>query len=111
MEIREIKEKLSIGEVLAYYGYEPTKTGLLKCRWHEETDPKKKRKKTLQVYYDSNRFQCFKEGCVGNGDVIDFIQHEEKCDKPGLCNRIVKWGAQSFNIGEDSLQPRPPFCG
>ena len=103
MEIREIKEKLSIGEVLAHYGYEPTKTGLLKCPWHEETDPKKKRKKTLQVYYDSNRFQCFKEGCVGNGDVIDFIQHEEKCDK----HKAILKAKEILGVPMSPLAPMP----
>ena len=81
MEIKEIKARLGISELIAYYGYRPTKTGLLKCPFH--TAEKKCRKKQLQIFTDSNRFQCFQEGCVAskNGDVLDFIQHEEKCNK------------------------------
>jgi len=80
MEIREIKERLTIMAVLQHYGLEVNQSNCLKCPFHEAKPGS--RKKTLQVYTDTNRYQCFHQGCTaGNGDVIDFIQNMEKCSK------------------------------
>jgi len=75
MEILDIKKQLTIEQVLNYYGLQPTSSGMLKCPFHES----KSSKKTLQIYYDTNRYQCFHKECeAGNGDVIDFIRYKEK---------------------------------
>ena len=80
MEIKEIKEGLSIMEVLNYYHLKPTAKGALSCPFH--TPKPGSRKKTMQIYLDTNRYQCFHKDCkAGNGDVIDFIQHKEGCTK------------------------------
>lgn len=80
MEIKEIKEKLTIIVVLAHYNLSPTATGSLLCPFHESKSGT--RKKTLQIYTDTNRYQCFHKDCsAGNGDVIDFIEHQEKCNQ------------------------------
>ncbi len=80
MEIKEIKEGLSIMEVLNYYYLKPTAKGALTCPFHEAKPGS--RKKTMQIYLDTNRYQCFHKDCkAGNGDVIDFIQHKEGCTK------------------------------
>ncbi|MBL6447638.1 hypothetical protein JMN32_15070 [Fulvivirga sp. 29W222] len=76
MEIKEIKAQLSITTVLQHYNLQPTGKGALQCPFHE-TKPGS-RKKTLQVYTDTNRYQCFHKDCsAGNGDVIDFIMYME----------------------------------
>ena len=80
MEIKEIKERLNIMEVLNYYHLKPTAKGALTCPFHEAKP--NSRKKTMQIYLDTNRYQCFHKDCkAGNGDVIDFIQHKEGCTK------------------------------
>ncbi len=77
MEIGEIKARLTIGTVLSHYNLTPTASGALKCPFHESKPGN--RKKTLQIYYDTNRYQCFHKDCTaGNGDVIDFIEKMEK---------------------------------
>lgn len=80
MEIKEIKERLTITEVVSHYNLKPTASGGLRCPFHEQKPGS--RKKTLQIYTDTNRYQCFHPSCkAGNGDVIDFIEKMEKCGK------------------------------
>ncbi len=80
MEIKEIKERLTITEVVNHYNLKPTASGGLQCPFHENKPGS--RKKTLQVYTDTNRYQCFHPNCdAGNGDVIDFIEKMERCGK------------------------------
>lgn len=78
MEIPEIKSRLTIKAVLDHYSYKPTKSGSMACPFHSPKPGTKK--KTFQVYTDTNRYQCFHKDCTaGNGDVIDFIEHQESC--------------------------------
>lgn len=85
MEIKEIKERLGIDELVRHYGYKPTVKDLLICPFcGDVTKPRKK--KTFQIYKDTNRFNCFHPKCVtefgrGDGDVFDFIERQEKTTK------------------------------
>ncbi len=74
MEIKDIKQRLSIKTVLKHYGLEANRNNMLKCPpFHEETEP------SLKIYPQTNTFNCF--GCKANGDTIEFIQLKEKCSK------------------------------
>lgn len=78
MEIAEIKEKLSLADVLDHYGLKPDKHGKLNCPFHEDKTP------SFQVYWKTHTCYCFSSNCSTNGksmDVIDFIMHKEKTDK------------------------------
>jgi DNA primase len=79
MEIREIKERLSIETVLNHYGLHPDRHHLLKCPFHDDKDP------SLKIYPETNTFNCF--GCGAAGDVIEFI---ERYDKRGKHEAIIK---------------------
>ena len=73
MEIQDIKQNLSILEVLAHYGIHPDKNNLIRCPFHEDKTP------SMQIYPNTNTYNCF--GCGKTGDVIQFIQDYEKTDK------------------------------
>ncbi|MBE7169522.1 MAG: toprim domain-containing protein [Williamsia sp.] len=76
MEIREIKERLSILTVLAYYNLKADSHGRLCCPFHDDKTP------SMQVYPDTNTFCCFSANCnAGTGDQIQFIELMEKCGK------------------------------
>jgi DNA primase len=76
MEIPEIKAQLSIGTVLAHYGLKPDKHDRLHCPFHPDKTP------SLQIYPKTNTYCCFSSNCTaGTGDVIQFIQLMEKCNK------------------------------
>jgi DNA primase len=78
MEIAEIKERLTLAEVLKHYGLKPDKSLRLHCPFHEDKTP------SLQVYYKTHTAYCFSSNCKTHGkslDVIDFIMHKEGFDK------------------------------
>lgn len=76
MELKEIKDSLSIGAVLDHYGLKPDKQGRLHCPFHPDKTP------SLQIYPKTNTYCCFSSNCTaGTGDQIQFIQLMEKCSK------------------------------
>ncbi|WP_438712362.1 CHC2 zinc finger domain-containing protein [Aquimarina muelleri] len=78
MEITQIKQHLSITEVLQYYGVELIKNKQCLCPFHDDKIP------SMQVYADSNTVYCFSGNCNKSGkaiDVIDFIMHKESITK------------------------------
>jgi len=101
MTIPEIKTRLPILEVLSHYSLKPTPVNgkpnahSLHCPFSgHPVKPGKRKKKTFQVYSDTNQYHCFQEGCPGpngagspnragsnHGDVIDFIEQMEGCSK------------------------------
>jgi len=78
MEITEIKQQLTLAQVLQHYGLKPDKNLRLNCPFHEDKTP------SLQVYYKTHTCYCFSSNCKTHGkslDVIDFILHKENCSK------------------------------
>lgn len=78
MTIEEIKQKLTIANVLHYYGLKTDKQSRLNCPFHEDKTP------SMQVYYKTQTAYCFSSNCKTHGksmDVIDFILHKENCTK------------------------------
>ncbi len=78
MEIQQIKEKLTILEVLNHYGLKPNRNKMLCCPFHPDKNP------SMQVYPETNTVHCFSGNCKHTGkaiDQIDFIMHKESCSK------------------------------
>lgn len=78
MEITEIKQSLTLSQVLQHYGLKPDKHARLLCPFHEDKNP------SLQVYYKTQTAYCFSGNCKTHGkamDVIDFVMHKENCTK------------------------------
>jgi len=79
MEIPDIKQNLSILEVVKHYDLQPNKNNLLCCPFHEDDKP------SLQLYPKTNTWHCF--GCGKGTDQIDFIQLKENCSKHEAINK------------------------
>lgn len=76
MEIREIKQRLSILTVLNYYGLKPDKNQRLCCPFHDDKTP------SFQVYPKTGTWTCFSSNCnAGSGDQVDFIMKKEGITK------------------------------
>jgi len=76
MEIKDIKSKLSLSDVLAHYHIKPDGNQRLCCPWHDDKTP------SLQIYPKTNTWTCFSSNCnAGSGDAIDFIMKYEKISK------------------------------
>jgi DNA primase (bacterial type) len=79
MEIKEIKERLTILEVLQHYNLQVDKNNMLCCPFHDDKTP------SLQIYPQTNTFCCFSSNCkAGTGDVIEFIRLMETRLRPGF---------------------------
>ncbi len=84
MEISEIKERLTMSNVLHYYGLKTDKQLRLNCPFHEDKTP------SMQVYYKTQTAYCFSSNCKTNGksmDVIDFIMYKENSTKAQAINK------------------------
>lgn len=74
MEIQDIKQQLTLAQVLKYYNLKPDKNLRLNCPFHDDKTP------SFQVYYKTHTGFCFSSNCKTNGkslDVIDFIMYKE----------------------------------
>lgn len=98
MEIADIKNKLTISEVIKYYGLKADKQARLKCPFHEDKTP------SLQLYYKTQTAFCFSTNCTTHGkaiDVIDFILYYEKCTK----HEAIKKAEQIINPTAETIKP------
>lgn len=78
MEISTIKEKLTLSEVIKYYGYKADKQNRINCPFHDDKTP------SMQLYWKTHTAFCFSSNCKLHGkaiDVIDFVLHKESCTK------------------------------
>ncbi len=86
MEIKAIKERLSLAEVLQHYHLQP-KNNMLHCFYHEDKTA------SLQVNLEKNFYKC--HSCGKTGDVIQFIEDIAKLTKHEAIKK-----AQSLIISE-----------
>jgi DNA primase len=76
MDLKDIKQQLSINQVLSHYNLKPDKNSRLLCPFHNDKTP------SLQIYPTTNTYCCFSSNCkAGTGDTIQFIQLKENCSK------------------------------
>jgi DNA primase len=73
MEISEIKQNLSLTQVLENYSLQPNKNNMLRCPFHEDKTA------SLQISTAQNKYKC--HACDKKGDVIQFVQDYEKLTK------------------------------
>lgn len=73
MEIKQIKQKLSISKVLHHYDIEIDKNKQINCPFHNDKHP------SMKIYHETNTYHCF--GCGKTGDQIQFIQDKENLTK------------------------------
>ncbi|TWP31595.1 hypothetical protein ETU08_00530, partial [Apibacter muscae] len=87
MSIPEIKQKLSIQEVLENYQI-PEKNQMCRCPFHEDQTP------SMQIFNDSNTVRCYSGNCPQSNkviDVIDFIMYYEKLTKAQAIAKASQW--------------------
>lgn len=93
MEIKAIKERLTLAEVLQHYNLQP-KNNMLKCFMHEDKTA------SLQVNLAKNFYKC--HSCGKTGDQIQFIEDFEKLSKHEAIKK-----AQSLMSSETSIIVKP----
>jgi len=97
MELKEIKQQLTINQVLQLYGLKPDKNQRLVCPFHNDKNP------SLQIYPKTNTYCCFSSNCkAGTGDQIQFIELKENCNKHEALTK-----AASLINGNRTTQQQP----
>ena len=61
MEITDIKQQLTISQVLQYYGLKADKNWRLCCPFHDDKTP------SMQVYPNTQTAYCFSSNCKTHG--------------------------------------------
>ena len=69
MTTDEIKQSVSMREVVEQYGFHPNRAGFISCPFHKEKTA------SMKVYKDS--VYCF--GCGRSGDIFTFVQQMDGC--------------------------------
>jgi DNA primase len=87
MSIEEIKSRLTLSQLLQYYGLKPDKQNRLNCPFHQDKTP------SLQIYYKTHTAYCFSSNCKTHGkamDVIDFILNKESITKHEAIKKAIE---------------------
>lgn len=87
MDIKAIKNRLTLPMLMQHYGLKADKQSRLKCPFHDDKTP------SLQLYYKTQTAFCFSTNCTTHGkaiDVIDFILYYEKLSKHEAIKRAEK---------------------
>lgn len=69
MTSEEMKQTISMREVVEQYGIHIDRKGFCRCPFHNEKTG------SMKIYKDS--FHCF--GCGANGDIFSFVQRIDNC--------------------------------
>lgn len=102
MEIVEIKQRLTIANVLHYYGLKTDKQSRLNCPFHNDKTP------SFQVYYKTQTAYCFSSNCKTHGksmDVIDFVMHKENGTKAEAINKCKEILGHQKPNSKERYQP------
>ncbi|MGN0960580.1 MAG: CHC2 zinc finger domain-containing protein [Christensenellales bacterium] len=83
--LKEIKERVSMYDVLQEYGFSPTRSTIYKCMYHDDDKPSGSVK--------NDKFHCF--ACGVTKDIFDFVKDQEKCD----LNTAIKIIYDKFGLG------------
>lgn len=83
MTIAEIKNSIDILAVVRSYGVELRQRGGYltgRCPFHDDKEP------SFAVYPKTQTFKCY--GCGSGGDVVDFVEKMENCDKKTVLDTL-----------------------
>lgn len=88
----EIKSRVTPKQLFSHYGFQPDRSGFVKCPLHGE------RTASLKVYDDGRGWCC--HGCHKGGDVINFVREYFGLDFRDACMKINEDFRLVLPIGE-----------
>ena len=94
---QKVRERVSIGEVLALYGLQATRAGFLHCPFHSGD-----RSPSLKIYSEQNTWHCF--GCGKGGTVLDFVMEFERCSLLQAVKRLDRAFHLGFSDSKESYR-------
>lgn len=105
MDIQEIKSRLTLANLIGYYGYKATKNNRICCPFHEDKTP------SMQLYWKTQTAYCFSSNCKTHGkaiDVIDFIMYHENINKHEAIKKAIEILGGSDTSQIVTSNPTPP---
>lgn len=88
MTTDDIKQSVSMREVVERYGYHPNRAGFISCPFHSGD-----RTPSMKIY--SKDFHC--HACGANGDIFTFVQKMDNCDfKTAFYSLGGEYGKRDF---------------
>jgi DNA primase len=111
MDIQEIKSRLTLANLIQYYGYKATKNNRICCPFHEDKTP------SMQLYWKTQTAYCFSSNCKTHGkaiDVIDFILYKESSTKHEAIKKAIEilgGNDTSQIVTSNPTQPTKPMIG
>ena len=84
----EIRRLLTMRQVAERYGFDPNRSGFIKCPFHQGDHTA-----SLKIYPGDRGFHCF--GCGAHGSVIDFVMRLFDLSFPQAVVRL----SSDFNLG------------
>ena len=99
MEIHQIKQNLSLSQVLENYNLKPNKNNMLRCPFHEDNTA------SLQVNLLQNKYKC--HACDKKGDVIQFVQDYEKLTKHEALKKCTELVGGTISNIKEPLKAEP----
>ncbi len=110
MTREEIKEQVTMRDVLERYGFRPNRVGFIRCPFHTGDDHA-----SLKVY--DRDFHCF--ACGANGDIFTFVQKMEHVSfreafqslggtyrKPTFSSNLAVYRSQKRRVMAEKRQQR-----
>lgn len=94
----EIRARLTMLQVAGSYGFEPNRSGFLRCPFHTGD-----REASLKLYPDGGGWHCF--GCGKGGSVIDFVMELFDLDFRQACVKLNR----DFGLGLSLDGSRPSY--
>ena len=89
-----IKDRLTAQEVFAFYGFQPDRSGFLRCPFHQGDWHG-----SLKVYDGDRGWHCF--GCGRGGSVIDFVMELFGLSFHEACRKLN----EDFRLGLTDQRP------
>ena len=89
----DIKSRLQMNEVAEYYGFAISRSGFMRCPFHDEKTA------SLKIYSDDGGWHCF--GCGAGGTVIDFAMRLHGLGFYPACELLNREFRLGLPIGEE----------
>ena len=102
MEIHEIKQNLSLSQILHHYGLKP-KNNMLNCPFHEDKTA------SLQVNLEKHFYKC--HACGAKGDQIQWVQDYENLGKHEAILKCAEMVGSSPHTSDSELAKQTPEGG
>jgi DNA primase len=99
MEINEIKQKLSLQQVLSHYLLKPDKNNMVKCPFHEDKTA------SMQVNLEKNFYKC--HACGKKGDQIQLVQDYGNLTKHEALLKCTQMINENNPTAEINEKPKP----